>query len=230
MTEQSPLPSKSPISFRPSDLERSTLERLAKTEGVSASEVLRRGLELTRAQQERAQAAQRMPFYAIECHDAEVHSAVERAADAACEILDELMRSLGSQFPERDGIDSNFRGLLGTHLLAMLCGEEHAHKGYSTPVKPLFANHLSFGTVPAAAALQGYTMMRTAEKVGGALYFSEGAWVRLPHIDVGGLYTSRGAAVSDVLEHLRKTGESIRENPMQLVLIDFSGDELALIC
>lgn len=54
--------------------------------------------------------------------------AVERAAQAACEVLDEF---LATAHPERDGISSNFQGLLREHLKAMLCGASAARQGIS---------------------------------------------------------------------------------------------------
>jgi hypothetical protein len=226
-----PLSAKNPISFRPSDMERKTLEHLAKTEGLSASEVLRRGLELTREQVVRARKVKGMPYYAMENDDPVVLDAIERAADVACHVLDGLMQGLGNMAPERDGIDSNFRGLLGAHLRAMLSGDEHARKSYNTPIKALFANYQTFGTVPGAGPLQGYTLMRTPEQVSvEPLYFSEGTWVELPRINVGGLFTSRDFAVTQVLKHMRANEESVRQNPMLLVLIDFSTDIVKRIC
>lgn len=216
-------PTPGPISFRPNAQDRAVIEQVEQSEGLSTSEILRRGLELVRQQEIRNATARRMPYYALEVDDPKITEAIEGAADAACAVLDELMRGLGSKFPERDGIDSNFRGLLGEHVKAMLSGHEHAKKSYSTAIKPLFAHYFSFGTTPAAAAQQGYTLTRMTERVGGdTLYFSEGQWVSLQDIDIGGLYTSREAAITEVLARMHRVGESVRENPMQLVVIDFS--------
>ena len=223
-----PPPAKSPISFRPSDEERETLDRLRRARRISASDVLRQGLELTLLQEKKDEEARRMPFYAMAIDDPRVAEVAEEAASAACSVLDTFMRELGSQHPEKDGIDSNFQGLLGDHLRAMLCGKEFHRKSYATSLKPLFADTFMFGERRYAKDKQGFTLVQRPAKFGEqSLYFHDnGTWVELQKLDVGGLYTSEEAALRGVLGHFERRGMSLREHPMQLALIDFSEDEL----
>jgi hypothetical protein len=221
---------KSPVSFRPSENERATLNQIAKVEGISPSDVLRRGLLLAQAESDWDRATRSMPRYPLEVDGDMVAPVVSEAADAACAVLDGLMRSLGCKYPERDGISSNFRGLLEEHLKAMLCGAEYAKKSYSTVLKPLFANYFSFGKCPSAKAQQGYTLQRTPELVSQEpVYFNEGRWVSLQQIDIGGLYTSREAAITDVLASLEARGESAQLHPLKLVVVDFSQSQLVCV-
>lgn len=60
-----------------------------------------------------------LPLHALHARDEVVQEAVEAAASAACKELDRL---LGTKTPEKDGISSNFQGLLAQHLERMLCG------------------------------------------------------------------------------------------------------------
>lgn len=218
-----PLDSKSPISFRPTEEERKTLEILSGQNGTSVSGVLRKAVQsLTPLVQLQSPG---MPLYAKQVTDAEVDAAVEEATDAACDVLDTLMESLGSQSQESTGISSNFKGLLAEHLRAMLVGSEHARKSYSTPLKPLFANYKSFGTARSTGNSQGFTMVRDAAQVGAEpLYFSEGKWVELRSIDIGGLFTSQDYAIAGVLKAMEAKGETPSEHPMRIVVVDYSTD------
>jgi hypothetical protein len=221
-TETLPMSEKpaSPVSFRPDPQQRLLLESVAQAEGVSATEVIKRGLGLVAKS---VNSSARMPMYSRRVDDPRVTKPIEAAAAAACEVLDEMMRELGVRAPEVNGISSNFQGLLVEHLTAMLTGDEHARKTYSTALHPLFATWKSFGRVPLPTKLQGYTLMRERTRsCPEELYFNgDHGWVPLNRLDIGDLYTSDDAAVTDTLKHMEQQGEVPRDYPMQLVLIDF---------
>lgn len=78
--------------------------------------------------EELAQAASQGPTFPLhERHldSTETQEALEAAAKAACEVLDEW---LGVEYVERDGITSNFQGMLKAHLAAMVCGRPHGRE------------------------------------------------------------------------------------------------------
>lgn len=78
-----------------------------------------------------------LPVHARHLDDEAVREAIEAAASAACERLDELFR--GAK-PESEGLSSNFRGLLADHLAAMLCGSPHVRLKHVVPLKTLVYN------------------------------------------------------------------------------------------
>lgn len=203
-----------PISFRPETAQRRLIDALAR-DGLSATEVIKRGLDLMRELHEPA----RQPLHARSISDADVDVAIEEAASAACERLDELFKGQGS--PEVRGISSNFQGLLAQHLRAMLTGRSHDYSLGRTRLNPLLARADSFGRPVIPGPGQGVTFLRPAQRVGEAdLYYSEGRFVPLKDIDVGGLFTSSAAAIKDYLAFLRQENESPQERPAYLVLID----------
>lgn len=214
-----------PISFRPDTAQRKLIDTLATTEGMSATDVVKRGLDLMRA----VHALARQPLYARSVDDADVDVAVEEAVSAACERLDELFREHGA--PEVRGISSNFQGLLGDHIRAMLCGFEHANKTHSTPLNPLLARWDSFGRhVYTKADKQGITLMRPAQRVSEQdLFFGDRGMVPLSILEPGELYTSSEAAVKGYLAYLQRREESPQEHPTRLVVIDFTNDALVAL-
>lgn len=214
-----------PVSFRPDAPQRELIAALRESDGLSPSDVVKRGLDLMRA----VHAPARPPIYALSVDDAKVDNAVEEAISAACEVLDALFEGQGS--PETRGISSNFQGLLGDHIRAMLCGFEHANKTYSTPLPPLLARWDSFGRhVSAKEANQGITLMRPAQRVGeDDTFFGERGMVPLSILEPGELFTSSEAAVKGYLEYLRRREESPQDHPARLVVVDFSKDELAVL-
>lgn len=214
-----------PISFRPDAEQRKLIASLAKTDNMSPTDVVKRGLELMRA----VHALERPPIYARSVDDADVDVAVEEAVSAACERLGDLFREHGA--PEVRGISSNFQGLLADHIRAMLCGFEHANKRYATPLIPLLARWDSFGRhVYSKADKQGVTLMRPAQKVGDEdLFFGERGMVPLSILEPGELYTSSEAAVKGYLAYLDRRGESPQEHPARLVVLDFTNEALVAL-
>ena len=214
-----------PISFRPNPAHRELLADLKREEGMSPSEVVKRGLELMRA----VHVPARQPLYARRVDDSDVDAAVEEAVSAACDVLDGLFGQEGS--PETRGISSNFQGLLADHIRAMLCGFEHANKTHTTPLNPLLARWDSFGRhVHTKTPQQGVTLMRPAQRVSESdLFYSEGQFVEVQKINVGGLFTSSEAAVKDYLAYLRRRGESPQEHPTRLVVVDFAANDLVVL-
>ena len=203
------------------------LDSVARADGVSTSQVIKTGLELVaRARQVSDQA--RLPLYPRLVDEEEIDDAVERATSAACEVLDELMATMSKRLPELNGISSNFQGLLADHIRAMLTGAENASKGHRTHLTPLFYSGRFRRIAPLQGPLQGYSMVRTAAKAGDpALYFvDDRGWVPLEALGAGDLYTSAEAALTAVLKAMRNQGDSPREMPMKLTILDFSTDRL----
>jgi transcriptional regulator with XRE-family HTH domain len=71
-----------------------------------------------------------------------VCEAIEEAVKAACESLDAFF---SVKYPERDGITSNFQGLLRDHVTAMLCGEHGVRQRYATHLPRLLYSDDSVG-------------------------------------------------------------------------------------
>lgn len=206
-----------PISFRPDPAQRKLIDTLASAGGMSATDVVKRGLDLMAA----VHAPARPPLYPRSVDDADVDVAVEEAVRAACERLDALFRAPGA--PEVRGISSNFQGLLADHIRAMLAGKSHA-----TPLNPLLARWDSFGRhVYPKAPQQGVTLMRPAQRVSEPdLFYSAGRFVELQKVEPGDLFTSSEAALKDYLAYLRRREESPQECPTRLVIIDYSSEEV----
>ena len=74
--------------------------------------------------------------------DDQVRDAIERAASAACQVLDET-------FPgrEKDGITSNFQGLLAETLGQMLAGNDHLRLTHRVVLPRLVHTDDSFGDI-----------------------------------------------------------------------------------
>lgn len=212
-----------PVCFRPEGAHRELIAALKATEGLSSSDVVRWGLDLLSAVQARSCA----PLYALSVDDPKVENAVEEAVSAACDVLDALFEGQGS--PETRGISSNFQGLLGDHIRAMLTGKEHAGKSHSTHLIPLLASWDSFGRhVYSKEGKQGITIMRPAQRIAEAdTFLGDRGMVPLEKLEPGELFTSSEAAVKGYLEYLRRREESPQDHPARLVVVDFS-DEAAL--
>lgn len=211
--------SKSPISFRPSPEERALLSA---QESRSASDVLRQGLALVRAGQQSF--APKMPLFAKDVDEHEVRQKIEEAVDAACAVLDDMMRAVGTRAPDVNGISSNFQGLLTAHIRAMLTGKEHAGKEYATPLPTLMGTWQTYGLAPMAKTCQGFVLRRHAQRnMREDLFFNGNrGWVPFSKLDIGELYTSAEMAISATLEKMFADAESPAEFPMSLELIDFN--------
>lgn len=81
-------------------------------------------------------------LHALHVESEAVDRAIENAVKAACESLDDF---LGVSYPERDGITSNFQGLLKSHVSAMLCGRHGAKQRYATHLPGLVYSDDSVG-------------------------------------------------------------------------------------
>lgn len=216
--------SDSPISFRPDAEQRRLLTEL-QSSGVTPSAAIRRGLELMA----QARAHSRLPLHPLSVEWSEVEEVVERACDAATEVLDELFAGKGPI--ETHGISSNFRGLLADHVRAMLTGVPAAEKSHVTHLPPLLVRWDSFGrSMYPSGSLQGVTIMRPAKRVGDADTFLCGKrFVPLDKINVGELFTRSEVAADAYVRLLAEREESPADHPARLVVVDFSEDQLKLV-
>ncbi len=209
------MPTKSPVTVRLDDEHRLTLESLAADS--SPSDVLRRGLRMV-ASAERAANAPLHPRLVSEDAIVEV---IERAAQAACEVLDELFEGHPK---ERGGISSNFVGTLQDHLEAMLTGKEASHRSYSRELNALFGDWRSLGRLRAATANEGFSIMLTSDLAGAPpLFFHSDrqSFVELHAVGADTLYTSEDAARRAVFDWMRKNAISPRAYHLRLCLLAF---------
>jgi len=136
-----------------------------------------------------------LPAHALHMDSPEVQEAVEEAARAACERLDELFPGAKK---EVDGITSNFQGLLMQHISAMLRGQQYYRQSHWTELPQLVYSDVDLGnqySLPDGA--KGYLVrLVDTQKV------LEDRKFRLAH-RVGDMYTSweyAAAAVRDYIE------------------------------
>jgi transcriptional regulator with XRE-family HTH domain len=136
-----------------------------------------------------------LPAHALHSDSPEVQEAVEDAARAACERLDELFPGAKK---EVDGITSNFQGLLMQHISAMLRGQQYYRQSHWTELPQLVYSDVDLGnqySLPDGA--KGYLVrLVDTQKV------LEDRKFRLAH-RVGDMYTSweyAAAAVRDYIE------------------------------
>jgi transcriptional regulator with XRE-family HTH domain len=78
--------------------------------------------------------ADELPAHSLHLDNTDVQDAIDEAARAACNRLDELFPGVPK---ESDGISSNFQGLLVAHLSAMLCGRQAADIGHLVHLRGL---------------------------------------------------------------------------------------------
>lgn len=202
-----------PVSVRVVGKDREALEELA--QGGTTSGVLLQGLRLMHNLQGRNE----MPLYPRCVEDEDVSEVIDRAAKAACEVLDELFPG---EPPETRGISSNFIGGLREHIEAMLTGRQASRRTISLALKPLLGDYWSLGRIRGAEKNEGYCVVQPAMRLGREdLYFHSDrrGFVELKRITADTLYTSQEAAQKDVFEWMRKNDVNPRENPLRLCLL-----------
>lgn len=208
----------SPIPVRLPDELRKELDVLA--ESSSASQVLRDGLSrLSRLRTPREQ-----PLYARMIDEADVDDVIERAVSAACDVLDELFPDAPK---ESRGIGSNFQGVLGDHIRAMLTGLEARHSNHSTYLNALLGRWDSFGRLPNAAhsARIGYTVAKPGERHDQpALFLNAGSMVPLEKLSPGDLYTSVEACAQAAMRWMHGRDISPRDEGLRMCAIEITSE------
>lgn len=210
----------SPVSLRVQGEDRRMLDALSVDSSVT--DVLLAGLR----QQAQAKAPPGTPLYARRVDDEDVQLAVENAARAACEVLDQLFPDCPS---ESAGICSNFQGMLVEHLQAMLTGKPSASWSHQRNLTALLGDWGSLGRgLRAAGRLEGYTVMALPLHVGDETTFYHSdlrKLVPLARVSAASLFTSEEAAAKEVFAWLRDNGLSPRDQPMKLCLLSWDQDE-----
>ena len=211
---------KAPVTLRLDDEHRQTLEQLALDS--SSSEVLRRGLRMVASEQAMTGA----PMYPRLVDDADIESAVEEAARAACEALDKLFPA-GTR-PESQGISSNFQGTVKEHLLAMLTGKPGAAWNATRQLPSLFGDWRALGRLPrSAGAHEGYGVVQLPSRHGDeALYYDSDhrRFVPLKSLDASTLFTSADGALKAAFAWMAQNTLSPRACSLKLCLLSFEAD------
>jgi hypothetical protein len=183
------------------------------------SDILRRGIHL-----QAASWAPLVPLYAHDVSEPHIQTAIEEAAAAACERLDELF---GGAPKESGGIGSNFQGVLVEHLAAMLTGREAARQNYSRQINPLFGDWATFGRDQSCGAKEGFTIMQVPERLDGErLFYNDDrkAFVPLDQACAGALFSGQEYAVAAAYKWLREEGISPRERQLRVCILSFADD------
>lgn len=213
-------PSKAPVTLRLDDEHRQTLDELAAQS--SSSEVLRRGLRMVASENAMPEA----PMYPRLVDDADIESAVEEAARAACEALDKLFPA-GTR-PESQGISSNFQGTVKEHLLAMLTGKPGAAWSAARQMPALFGDWRSLGQLPRVAGPhEGYGIVQMPARQGDeALYFDSdhNCFVPLKSLEASTLFTSSEGALKAAFAWMAKHTLSPRACSLKMCLLNFEAD------
>ncbi len=105
------------------------------------------------------------PLHTRHARDEDVQAAVEAAASAACKVLDQL---LGTKTPEKNGISSNFQGLLAQHLERMLCGSPGLVPSRAPALKRLVYSDAEVGgprTADESLAVAGWALRLRGQNV-----------------------------------------------------------------
>ena len=142
--------------------------------------------------------AEELPLHSLHLDNEIVQEAIEDAARAACQRLDELFP--GSK-REVDGISSNFQGLLVQHLSAMLCGRQAANIGHLVALDSLvYSEGLLGREYSLAEGASGYLVRLTGtDKV-----LDEGKFRRARA--ARDMYTTWDAAATAVRAYVEKEG------------------------
>lgn len=158
-----------------------------------------------------------LPMHSLHLDHPKVQEAIEDAAKAACERLDELFP--GNR-PEVDGISSNFQGLLVAHLSAMLCGRQDASASHPVMLKGLvYSNALLGREYVLADDADGYLVrLLGTDKVLDDNRFRRARAAQ-------DLYTSWDSAADAVRKHIETVGHL--PGPLRIVSGWLARDEAA---
>lgn len=149
--------------------------------------------------------------------DEEIQDAIQQAARAACEVLDET-------FPGHDGnkpgITSNFQGLLVEILVQMLAGNDPVSRGSATRLPRLVFTDRSFGDCrqrsedgyvvlkPKAAAPRYFSPMNPPDPEPELVLNDMGTrFIPIDTPDAIDPFTSFEAAVKAAMDYMKREGE-----------------------